>query len=181
MTARACPICAVPLEPEEYEGFRVLQCPQCRGHLVDLSRYKSIQRLPRKTLPELEAEAREQFQGDTPEPLHCPRCHFAMKKRPLNVPGFDLHMDVCRDCSLAWLDGGELAMAQLGHQSTPGFRDTQEMMKRSADLHADPERKAAFDEALAKLPEATDPFTAALGEAVREVLFSHRHPYGFRL
>ena len=181
MSARHCPICDVPLAPEDYEGFRVLRCPDCRGHLVDLSRYEAIKRVPDKSLAELEAEAKEGFAGDNPSPLRCPRCHGAMRKQPLSVPGFALHLDVCRGCALVWLDGGELAMAQLAHQATPGFRDTQELKRRAAELHADPERKAAFDEAVAQLPDAPDPFTAALGEAVREALFSPRHPYGFRL
>ena len=181
MTTRACPICAVPLEPEKYEGLRILQCPQCHGHLVDLSRYKSIRRLPENTLAELETEARDHFQGDTPEPVRCPRCHFAMRKRPLHVPGFDLHMDVCGDCSLVWLDGGELAMAQLAHQATPGFRDAQEMKRRSTALDADPERKAAFDEAVAKLPEAPGIFEGAFREALFDALSTHRGRYGTRL
>ncbi len=171
MIVRDCPICAVPLAEETYEGFPVGRCPQCQGTLLDLSRYESIKKIPEKTLTELETEARNGFQGDNPEPIRCPRCRLAMEKRPLAVPGFDnLHVDLCRNCSLVWLDGGELAMAQLAHQATPAFRDKQEMKRRAAARDADPERKAAFDKAVAKLPDKSSPVREGLNEAFRDAL-----------
>ena len=170
MIARHCPLCDVPLEPEAYEGVPVLRCPGCQGHLLELARYESIQRIPEKSLAELEAEAQAGFAGDNPSPIRCPRCHGAMHKRPLSVPGFALHLDVCRGCSLVWLDGGELAMAQLAYQATPGFRDTQDLKRRAAELAADPERKAAFDEAVAKLPLKPSPFQEGLHESIRDAL-----------
>ncbi len=181
MILRDCPLCQIALEPETYEGLPVQRCPQCQGHLVDLSRYECIQRTPGKSVAELEAEAREGFAGDNPRPIRCPRCHVPMFKKPVPIPGFPLNMDVCLDCALVWLDGGELAMAQLAHQASPGFRDSREMQRRAAELDADPERKAAFDEAVAKLPEAPNPFTAGLREAIFEALFTHRTRCGFRL
>ena len=172
MIARDCPICAVPLERETYEGFPLWRCPQCQGTLLDFSHYESIRSVCEKTLVELETEAQAGFQGDNPDPIRCPRCHLATVKRPLPVPGFDgLHLDFCRGCSLVWLDGGELALAQLAYQATPAFRDVQEMKRRAEALVADPARKAAFDEAVSKLPEAPDPFREGLGEAFRDALF----------
>ena len=159
MIARDCPICAVPLERETYEGFPLWRCPQCQGTLLDFSHYESIRSVCEKTLVELETEAQAGFQGDNPDPIRCPRCHLATVKRPLPVPGFDgLHLDFCRGCSLVWFDGGELALAQLAYQATPAFREKQEMKRRAAERDADPERKAAFDEAIAKLPLDPHPF-----------------------
>ncbi|MGD9611554.1 MAG: zf-TFIIB domain-containing protein [Kiritimatiellia bacterium] len=171
MISRDCPLCAVPLEPETYEGFPIWRCPECLGTLLDLSRYEAIRSVPEKTLAELEAEAHDGFQGDHPGPIRCPRCHLAMDKRPLRVPGFDdLHLDLCRACAFVWLDGGELALAQLAYQATPAFRDKQEMKRRAAERDADPERKAAFDEAVAKLPLDAHPFTEDLSVSVAEAL-----------
>ena len=183
MISRDCPICAAALEPEDYEGLPILRCPQCRGSLLNLARYEAIKSIPENTLAELEAEAREGFAGDNPHPVRCPRCHLPMEKRPLPVPGFDhLHLDLCRPCALVWLDGGELALAQLAHQATPGFRDRQEMKRRAAERDADPERKAAFDEAVAKLPESQDPFTAGLREGIRDAFFQIiAHPLRIRI
>ena len=182
MISRNCPICDVPLEPEAYEGVPVLRCPDCQGHLLELTRYESIQRIPEKSLAELEAEAQAGFAGDNPSPIRCPRCHGAMQKRPLPVPGFDLHLDLCRGCALVWLDGGELAMAQLAYQATPAFRDRQELKRRSGARDADPERKAAFDEAVAKLPLKPPPCQEGLHEAVRDALFQLiAHPMRIRI
>lgn len=170
---RTCPICAVPLAPETYEGFPLLRCPQCQGHLLDLSRYDAIQRIPQKSRAELEAEAQAGFQGDNPERIRCPRCRVTMFKKPIPVPGFSLHADLCVDCALVWLDGGELAMAQLAYQASPKFRETREMQRRAEALDADPARKAAFDEAVAKLPRSVDPFTEGFREAVFNALLNH--------
>ena len=171
MILRNCPICNIPLEAETYEGFEIQCCPQCRGHLLQPDRFTAIQRLPEKSLAELEAEAKAGFTGDTAAILRCPRCRLRMTKLPLAVPGFDLHYDLCSACQMAWLDGGELALAQLAHQATPGFRDAQEQKRRHAELENDPERKAAFEQAVAKLPLPPNPFHAGLDEALREALY----------
>ena len=171
MNSRNCPVCNVPLEPEAYEGLLIQHCPQCQGHLLERARLEAIQRIPQKTLAELETEAQAGFTGDTAAPLRCPRCHVTMLKRPLALPGFNLQFDLCLDCKLVWLDGGELAMAQLAYQASPKFRDTQEMKRRAEALDADPERKASFEEAVAKLPEKPPPFREGLNEAFRDALF----------
>lgn len=184
MNPRNCPVCNVPLQPEAYEGLLIQRCPQCQGHLLEQTRFEALQRIPQKTLAELEAEARAGFAGDTPALVRCPRCHVTMLKWPLSVPGFDLHLDLCLDCQLVWLDGGELAMAQLVYQASPKFRDTQELQRRAAALDADPERKAAFDEAVAKLPVKPDPFREGLSEAFRDAIFralAHPGPLPYRL
>jgi len=170
MITRPCPICDVALEPEDYEGFRVLRCPECQGHLVELTRYEAIRRLPSKGLAELETEARDGFQGDSAHVLRCPRCRGVMAKQPLHIPGFDLHLDLCKGCSLAWFDGGELAMAQLGYQTTAGFRDRQELKRRHEALAVDPDRKAAFEEAVAQLPLERDTLSQSFKESVFDAL-----------
>ncbi len=170
---KSCPLCQVELTQGTYEGFRVFRCSQCNGLLLDTTRFESIKRIPEKTLPELETEAREEFIGDTAGPIRCPRCHLTMQKKPLTVPGFDLHVDVCRNCTLIWLDGGEMAMAQLAHQSTPAFRNSQDMKRRAAELEADPKRKAIFKDAVSKLPKAPSPFTDGFCESILDALLYH--------
>ncbi len=172
---RDCPICQVPLLLETYEGFGVLRCPECQGHLVELARYETIRRLPRTPLAELEAEARDDFHGDYPDLIRCPRCHAVMTKQPLQIPGFDLNLDLCRGCTLAWFDGGELALAQLGYQATPAHRDREELRRRAVALQADPQRQAAFEKAVAQMPLEHDTLSQALKEsvlnAVSQILF----------
>ena len=162
---RKCPVCSVDLVPTDYEGFRVMQCTGCGGHLVPLQRFQSIKRVNRKSPDELKAEASSQFSASSLKTLRCPRCHMAMRKKRADLPVLDLQTDVCRRCELVWLDGGELALLQMGYQATSKFIDAQEFKRRMHELEASPERKARFEDALAKLPMAKDPLEEVLGEA----------------
>ena len=88
----------------------------------------------------------------------------------MNVPLLDLRMDVCRECCLAWLDSGELAFAQLAYETTDRFVDSQELKRRMAELEASPERKAAFEARVAKLPDERGPVEQAFGDASESAL-----------
>lgn len=79
-----------------------------------------------------------------------------MRKQTVRLPGYSLETDVCIPCSLVWLDGGELALAQLGHETKAGFLDAQEMKRRIEELEVSPERKAEFEKNLARLRNAPD-------------------------
>jgi Zn-finger nucleic acid-binding protein len=145
-----------------------MRCDKCRGHLVDLSRVDAIKRTTGKSPKELKAEATAEFHGSNPGQVKCPRCHMPMGKQPVNLPGLAMETDFCRACSLIWFDGGELALAQLGYEATPGFADAQEMKRRMAELEANPERKAAFEKNLAELPEPPSLVAEALRDSLRD-------------
>lgn len=149
---RKCPVCNIDLTQKDYEGFIVMQCDSCGGHLIPLQRFESIKRMDIKTKNELQHNATESFKANTTTPVKCPRCHLIMKKESVNIPAIEIQTDICKKCSLIWLDGGELAILQLLHQSKGKFAASQEMRRRMENLEADPERKARFEEALAKLP-----------------------------
>jgi len=167
---KQCPVCRIDLVPTDYEGFRVMQCNHCGGHLVPLQRFESIKRIDQKSQDELKAEASSEFKASSSEALKCPRCHTFMRKQSANLPMLDLQTDVCRSCALVWLDGGELALLQLGYQAKNRFIDAQEFKRRMQELEASPERKARFEENLAKLPKAKNPIENALGEAAEDIL-----------
>ena len=167
---RNCPTCSILLTPVDYEGFRVLRCAQCGGHLVGQAELESIQAVALKSPEELKAEAAAGFRGGNAGRIRCPRCHMEMGKQTLLLPGPDLEMDVCRPCSLVWLDGGELALAQLGHEAGAGFKDAQTMKRRMAELEADPERKAAFEANLAAMPDEPSPLQEAVEDAVDDMV-----------
>jgi hypothetical protein len=63
-----------------------------------------------------------------------------------------------------------LALAQLAHEAKVGFADAQEMKRRLEELEASPNRKAKFEENLARLPDASDPVEGPLADAAQEVL-----------
>jgi Zn-finger nucleic acid-binding protein len=148
-----CPICSSALTPVEYEGFAVLRCDKCHGHLVRSPRLESIKRSKRKSQEELKAEATAEFHGNNPERVKCPDCHMLMIKQGIKLPVLALQMDVCTKCSLVWFDGGELALAQLGYESRPGLPTAQEMQRRMEEMEASPERKAKLQKRIARLPE----------------------------
>lgn len=149
---RKCPHCRCDLAPVTYEGHRILRCETCGGHLLSSSVRRGIEQTAGSTRPELAGEALARYRGRRTERIACPRCLRTMDRRSLGLPGVNADFDVCRDCDLLWLDGGELAMVQLNHEATAAFADSQEMRSRAAELESDPERRAKFQEALSRMP-----------------------------
>ena len=129
---KKCPICNVDLLATDYEGFRVMSCGDCGGHLVSLQRFGCIKRVNKKTQVELKGEATSQFKGSTECDIKCPRCHALMGKEVAALPYVEVHTDVCRHCDLVWLDGGELAMLQLGHEASTKFMDSTDIKPKVA-------------------------------------------------
>lgn len=164
-----CPRCEKTLIPSDYEGFRVFRCDQCHGHLVPSVRVDSIKRLGVKPADDLKTEAAD-FKGDTPGTVRCPACRRHMERTVLGLPERDLSLDVCRLCALVWLDAGELALLQLGHEATDRFADAQDMKARAARLESSPARKAAFEENLASLPDRPNPIEEGIREAAEDAL-----------
>lgn len=156
---RKCPVCDNELTHVDYEGFRIMQCLVCKGHLLSKDRLKSIKRLDRKSFEQLKSESSGEFKRSSEQKLDCPRCHMTMSKRPLDPPSQALHADMCEACSLVWLDGGELAIAQLSFQTSNEFRTAQDMRQRVRELEKSPERKAEFEANLAALPEHGEQFS----------------------
>lgn len=148
-----CPVCNVELLAVVYDDSFVLQCPTCNGHLLSTPGFNGFKRHVPRTEDDLKAEVASQFKGSTPQRLKCPHCHFLMRKERLTVPVLDVHADVCDRCSLVWLDGGELAMLQLAFKASGRYSDVDELKRRVRALEASPERKAAFEENLARLPD----------------------------
>ncbi len=162
---RKCPVCDLELSAVEYEGYIVRRCASCNGHLMRLNKMKSIERVDHKTQEQLKSEASAEFSKNCTQRLRCPRCHLPMHKQAINLPVIDLQYDICTGCSLAWLDGGELALVQLAYQASSGFLNAQELKRRVRELEASPEGKAIFKANMAKLSETRHPVEEVLGEA----------------
>lgn len=167
---RKCPNCSSMLTPMAYEGFDLLRCGQCHGYLAALNDVEIIKRVARNSQDELKAEAMAGFHGSNTGRIKCPRCHMSMHKQTVRMPALTLEIDICTPCALAWFDGGELALVQLDHEARTGFADAQELKRRMEELESSPERKAAFEANLAKLPDDLPPVEAALGESAEEAL-----------
>jgi Zn-finger nucleic acid-binding protein len=130
----------------------------------------SIKRADHKSQDELKAEASSEFKADSHVTLQCPRCHMSMRKQSAGLPVLHVQTDVCHHCGVVWLDGGELALLQLGYQATNKSINAQKFKRRMAEIEASPERKARFEEDLARLPKAKDPLEDALGEVLMALL-----------
>lgn len=147
-----CPKCKVDLVPRKYERVRVLQCAQCMGMLAPELDAAVIKSRREKTCDELKTEAEHEYVSDTKETIICPRCQFPMVKRPIWSKFTAVQYDLCRRCNHVWLDGGELAVMQLLFECSLRGYDVARFQKRMAELELSPERKAAFEAALANMP-----------------------------
>lgn len=148
-----CPHCQEALHAEAYEDIPVWRCPACRGALVAGYRFDLILGRRGRTAEELAEEARREFSADTRRQIRCPRCRGTMGKRAIRGCFGKLAMDVCPSCSYVWLDGGELAVAQIAFAGSPSGRDIFEREDRMKRLENDPAAKAAFERDLAALPD----------------------------
>ena len=65
----------------------------------------------------------------------------------------DICLDLCRECDLVWLDGGELAILQLLFEGSKKGMNAEAMRRRAAAFEASPERMQRFKENLDRLCE----------------------------
>ncbi len=172
-----CPICSIKLKRIPYEGFTILQCPKCHGHLVSAGRLEGIKRADRRSVELLKQEITAHSASDTTEKIRCPRCRRAMKKQFIEAPA-SLHVDACRECETIWLDGGELARLQLAHEISVRGQDAAEFRRRQREMT--PEQKAQFSRNLEKLAsggEAAGPISAGSVLETLAVLFGGRSQF----
>jgi hypothetical protein len=71
---------------------------------------------------------------------------------------------------MIWLDGGELAKIQLGHEATEKAAEMRTMKARSLEFEADSERKAEFAENVDKAPDSSDPLADGVRQGIIAVL-----------
>ncbi len=103
---RNCPVCFLPLVKAKLAGSAVLCCKKCHGLLM-----------PMAILPHLIEQIRE-GQGrsavqipadreDLKRVIQCPKCNLRMDTHFYAGPG-NVVIDACDNCSLIWLDRGEI-------------------------------------------------------------------------
>jgi Zn-finger nucleic acid-binding protein len=123
-------------------------CPACHGILLSPQALRGIERrqeLPPTVLSEQAAAIR-----DGAARISCPRC-FAPMQREQAPSGLDFAIDLCRSCSLLWLDPGEIEAIQLAFEQSPTGQD---MLRRQQDLLTlSDERRAALEANIAKAPD----------------------------
>lgn len=165
---RKCPVCGEQLVRVEYEGANAMTCPECHGYLIGTSSAEQIKRSEVKSPQELKNEATDQFHTNSEVELKCPRCRLSMKKVHESLPGVELTLDHCKSCSLIWLDGGELALLQLGYEGTNKATEARRIKDVSEDFESDPDRQAEFQHDLSKCKKDDYCVSDAICEGVVE-------------
>ena len=100
-----CPVCEIPLVNATLAGVPLQYCQRCRGMLLEMGRFGLL-------IEELGTNR------DGPEPpaadpselerrINCPQCHHRMETH-FYYGGGHVVIDDCENCSLIWLDHGEL-------------------------------------------------------------------------
>lgn len=146
-----CPACrTINLKRDTYEGVNVDKCPQCLGHLIPRLRSEGIQRRSKLSQEDLTTQVMLDRGEDTQKLLGCPRCGERMRKvnkaRPTRF-----QIDLCRECDLLWLDGGELALLQLAYEDSAQGRESREMQRRHEEMSQ--ERKRQLHNNMKQLPK----------------------------
>jgi Zn-finger nucleic acid-binding protein len=104
--SRLCPLCSQLLVKASITSVPVLYCTECHGLLLPMPVLPSlIGKL--RTGPRTPAVQAPPDHGDLKRTVQCPRCHRRMDTHFYAGPG-NVIVDSCADCSLIWLDRGEL-------------------------------------------------------------------------
>jgi Zn-finger nucleic acid-binding protein len=164
-----CPRCSLKLDRTSYEGLPVFICRKCDGYLIRTHHVGSIKNRQEKSADELVVEAAAAVEKRLATGLACPRCRRRMTVELAPGP-IDFHLDECRECSLVWFDGGELAHVQMHYEQSDGGRDAAELRARFHNMSA--ERREEFERNLAELPEGDASLASAFGEGLLESLRS---------
>jgi Zn-finger nucleic acid-binding protein len=101
-----CPVCSIPLKLASIDKFRILYCTQCHGMLIPMEEFQvlidDLQALQRDTIVPPAVD-----KSDLRRTINCPHCSHAMEAHLYGGPG-NVVIDSCDNCSLNWLDHGEL-------------------------------------------------------------------------
>jgi Zn-finger nucleic acid-binding protein len=116
-----CPLCNVPLVHAFLAKIPIIYCTGCRGMLISMPALEPLIEEVRASggVAVTEAAAAASGKEDLRRTIDCPQCHHRMDAHFYGGPG-NVVVDSCEDCSLIWLDRGELThIAHAADVSTP--------------------------------------------------------------
>jgi len=123
-TSQDCPLCKIPLVNAAIAKIRILYCTGCRGMLISMQAFQvlvdELQALQTGSMPQPAPDSH-----DLRRKIGCPQCHCLMDTHFYAGPG-NVVIDSCENCSLNWLDRGELMhiVHAPDDRSTPIWDDT---------------------------------------------------------
>jgi Zn-finger nucleic acid-binding protein len=112
-----CPVCSTPLVRAALDKVPIVYCTGCRGMLIPMQALEALADELR-TGQGSEAVPTVPGKDELQRRINCPQCHHAMDAHYYAGPG-NVVIDSCEDCSLIWLDSGELMrIARATNNST---------------------------------------------------------------
>lgn len=107
-----CSSCSGNLQTGQLDGRPILYCAGCFGMLVRRDHFGAIVNERRAKRVGLEQEIMSPIDPSAyARRLRCPSCQGSMETHPYYGPG-NVVIDSCAECSLVWLDHGELARVE---------------------------------------------------------------------
>jgi Zn-finger nucleic acid-binding protein len=116
---QACPICSLPLVQASIAKIPLLFCTQCHGLLLPMPALQSLIEA-RKADRDKPAVQAPPDHADLKRSIQCPQCHRRMDTHFYAGPG-NVIVDSCGDCTLLWLDRGELT--RIAHAPDEGDQE----------------------------------------------------------
>jgi Zn-finger nucleic acid-binding protein len=107
LAAISCPICKIPLMNASVARERIFYCERCRGMLISMDVFPEIvQDLRSRREISVDAAHAPDWK-DLDRRICCPKCGATLDTHAYCGPG-NIIIDTCENCSLNWLDYGEL-------------------------------------------------------------------------
>jgi Zn-finger nucleic acid-binding protein len=103
----ACPVCDILLVHAAIGEHRMFYCTRCRGMLIGMDRFMAIIQELRSRHETVPDASHQPDWRDLNRHIRCPQCAQLMDAHPYGGPG-NVILDACENCSLDWLDYGEL-------------------------------------------------------------------------
>ena len=101
-----CPLCNIPLVHAVLAKNPIIYCTGCKGILIQMAMLEGLIEELRDERGAGAAQAAPDKE-DLRRKINCPQCHHPMDAHFYAGPG-NVVIDSCEDCSLIWLDSGEL-------------------------------------------------------------------------
>ena len=103
----SCPVCAIPLTHASVARERIFYCERCHGMLIGMDVFSEIVEDLRSRRETTVDAAHGMDWKDLDRRIKCPKCSATMDTHPYCGPG-NIVIDTCENCSVNWLDYGEL-------------------------------------------------------------------------
>ena len=136
-TESLCPRCSPTLGTASLAGARVTYCNHCHGVLIPMDDFMGVVEELRSRHETAAYPGQQPDWHDLDRATACPTCRRRMDTHPYGGPG-NVIIDTCEDCSVNWLDYGELqriVRAPDGHYVIALDEDERDKMALDAMLN----------------------------------------------